>query len=136
MSIPLRYFTPREAEKLLPLLEERMGAVRVLKRQVDAKVADWKRRTSSGTAPSAAEQALAVSQADFLVSQINERLEEIQKLGCLPKDLDQGLVDFPARVNGGECFLCWKLGETRVGYWHSITGGYGSRKPLPAAMPA
>jgi hypothetical protein len=120
MSIPLRYFTPREAEKLLPLLEERMGAVRVLKRQVDAKVADWKRRTASGTAP----------------SQINERLEEIQKLGCLPKDLDQGLVDFPARVNGGECFLCWKLGETRVGYWHSITGGFGSRKPLPAALPA
>ena len=46
------------------------------------------------------------------------------------KDLDEGLVDFPAMLDGHEIYLCWKLGEERIGYWHGVDEGFAGRKPL------
>ena len=47
------------------------------------------------------------------------------------KDLDAGLVDFPARREGVDVLLCWRLGEDEVGYWHGLEEGFSGRKPLP-----
>ncbi|MGH2699704.1 MAG: DUF2203 domain-containing protein [Actinomycetota bacterium] len=46
------------------------------------------------------------------------------------RDIDAGLVDFPAVVDGAPAWLCWKLGEPRVGYWHPTTSGFADRRPL------
>jgi hypothetical protein len=46
------------------------------------------------------------------------------------KDADTGLVDFPAQVAGAEAFLCWRLGEDEIAYWHGIDEGFPGRKPL------
>jgi len=46
------------------------------------------------------------------------------------KDVDRGLVDFPAYVGGKEVFLCWEKGEDDIEYWHDLTTGYGGREPL------
>ena len=54
----------------------------------------------------------------------------IHELGAVVKDLDDGLVDFPARVEGEEAFLCWRLGEEEIGYWHGLDEGFAGRKPL------
>jgi hypothetical protein len=61
-----------------------------------------------------------------IVGQINE-------LGVQVKDLDRGLVDFPARhpENGDTVLLCWELGEPDVSYWHGLEDGFAGRKPLP-----
>jgi hypothetical protein len=48
------------------------------------------------------------------------------------KDLDEGLIDFPAKHPGGDTvLLCWRLGETDVAYWHGLEEGFAGRKPLP-----
>ena len=64
-----------------------------------------------------------------------ERLVEIaknlDKKGILIKSLDEGLIDFPhIRSNNEEVYLCWKLGENDVHYWHSIQDGFPGRKPV------
>ena len=55
----------------------------------------------------------------------------LQRLGVLIKDLDSGLLDFPARRDGEEVLLCWQLGEDEIGYWHGADEGFAGRKPLP-----
>ena len=50
--------------------------------------------------------------------------------GTVVKDLETGLVDFPSLRGGEEVYLCWKLGEARIGYWHGIEEGFAGRKPL------
>ena len=54
----------------------------------------------------------------------------IHSLGALVKDPDTGLVDFPARIEGEEAFLCWQLGEDEISYWHGLEEGFAGRKPL------
>ena len=51
------------------------------------------------------------------------------------KDLEMGLVDFPSLRGGQEIYLCWKLGEERIQYWHGLTEGYAGRKPLDDSLP-
>jgi hypothetical protein len=47
------------------------------------------------------------------------------------RDVDSGLVDFPARVRGGRTvFLCWRLGEPEIAFWHGTNEGFAGRKPL------
>jgi hypothetical protein len=58
-------------------------------------------------------------------------VEELQALGVLVKDLDQGLVDFPARNGDDEVLLCWRLGEDEVAFWHTLDDGFAGRRPLP-----
>ena len=58
-------------------------------------------------------------------------VEGLQRLGLLVKDLDRGLVDFPALHNGEEVLLCWQVGEDEVAYWHGVDEGFAGRKPLP-----
>jgi len=57
--------------------------------------------------------------------------ERLQQLGVQVKDLDRGLVDFPARRNGEEVLLCWQVGEDEVAFWHGVEEGFAGRKPLP-----
>lgn len=57
-------------------------------------------------------------------------VNSIHELGGVVKDADTGLVDFPARVAGEEAFLCWRLGEDEIAYWHRIDEGFPGRKPL------
>jgi hypothetical protein len=54
----------------------------------------------------------------------------IHELGGVVKDADTGLLDFPAQVDGTEAFLCWRLGEDEIAYWHGIDEGFPGRKPL------
>ena len=58
-------------------------------------------------------------------------VEQLDGLGVLVKDLDRGLVDFPALRGGEEVLLCWQLGEDEVGFWHGVEEGFAGRKPLP-----
>jgi hypothetical protein len=57
-------------------------------------------------------------------------LEAIYSTGCVVKDLDKGLLDFPAIINNEEVYLCWRLGEERIRFWHRQDEGFAGRKPL------
>jgi hypothetical protein len=61
---------------------------------------------------------------------IREALEKIHATGCVVKDLESGLLDFPARINGEAVYLCWRLGEDRIRFYHAQDEGFAGRKPL------
>ena len=65
-----------------------------------------------------------------LVDQMAAGVARIEGMGITLRDIDDGLVDFPALVSGRQVWLCWKRGEGAVGYWHSIDTGFSSRQPL------
>lgn len=65
-----------------------------------------------------------------LAEVMKTNLEKILATGCVIKDLEIGLLDFPAIVNNEEVYLCWKLGEDRIRYYHRQDEGYAGRKPL------
>jgi len=67
---------------------------------------------------------------DFLAASLEKQLAIVTELGAIPKDLESGLIDFPARVNDREGYLCWKLEEPSITHWHGLTEGFGGRKPL------
>ncbi len=58
---------------------------------------------------------------------------QVQGLGAVVKDLEMGLVDFPAIIDREPVYLCWKLGEGDIGFYHGVEEGYYGRKPLPQA---
>jgi hypothetical protein len=61
---------------------------------------------------------------------IDSMIGRIQQMGVEVKDIDMGLVDFPSTLDGREVYLCWKLGEEHVEWWHDIDSGYAARQPL------
>jgi hypothetical protein len=61
---------------------------------------------------------------------IRETAASLDELGVVVKDLDAGLVDFPAERDGRRVFLCWQLGEERVAYWHGLEDGFAGRNAL------
>jgi hypothetical protein len=58
---------------------------------------------------------------------------QIESFGCILKDIDLGLIDFPYDSGEDVVFLCWQFGESRVVAWHSVDTGFSERQPLPGA---
>jgi hypothetical protein len=65
-----------------------------------------------------------------LLSQIKDALDRIHATGCVVKDLDAGLLDFPAILKNEEVYLCWRVGEDRIRFYHRQDEGFAGRKPL------
>ena len=130
-----RYFTPSEANELLAevrplaesLVEHRQGMRLAAERRarLTARIAGNGGDLDPQEPGELDEQFQRESQA---VTQAAERLE---RLGVLVKDLDTGLVDFPALHECEEVLLCWQVGEDEVAHWHGVDEGFAGRKPLP-----
>ena len=136
-----KYFNRQEAERLLPTLGPQLEDARRQKQKVDALREDLTKAASrimllGGSFPPYAELARQKAESDEATRQLQETVEKIQETGCVVKDLDVGLVDFPSLLEGKEIYLCWKLGEERIGFWHSLEEGFAGRKPLGDAGPA
>jgi len=127
MHTSIRYFSREEAEALLPQLAPLLVSIQHGKGQVDAKLKDWEIAEKEGEPQDAA---ILRGQIEFMAKDIENQIDKVHAFGCLVKDLDTGLVDFPARMLGREAYLCWKLGEPAIGFWHGLSEGYAGRKPL------
>lgn len=64
--------------------------------------------------------------------ELQSYVDELRALGIEPKDGLNGIIDFPALMDGRRVYLCWQLGEPEVLYWHEIDGGFAGRQPLTA----
>ena len=64
------------------------------------------------------------------VKRMEQAVRQIDAWGVTLRDIGTGLVDFPALVNGRPIWLCWKLGEDDIAYWHELEAGIAGRKPL------
>jgi len=67
---------------------------------------------------------------DEVAARLRNSIERLQGLGCVVKDLDIGLVDFPTLFRGEEVYLCWKLGEHAIEFWHGVDEGFRGRKAI------
>ncbi len=65
---------------------------------------------------------------------LSEDLQRLKKYGCMLKDLESGIVDFPARLKGREVLLCWRLGEDSISHWHEVDAGFRGRQPIDAVQ--
>ncbi|HLI30136.1 MAG TPA: DUF2203 domain-containing protein [Terriglobia bacterium] len=132
-----RYFNRKEAEELLPMISETLAKALEKKRsldQLDQELAAAAARVMAlgGSIPPYQELNRKKGEREESVAKLEEAVNRIQETGCVVKDLDTGLVDFPAMRDGREVYLCWKLGERRIEYWHGIDEGFAGRKPLDA----
>src|SRR5262249_24401372 len=69
-------------------------------------------------------------QRDTVAQKLRETLNEVQEFGCVVKDLDIGLLDFPTLFRGREVYLCWKLGGASISYWQGVDEGFAGRKEI------
>lgn len=135
-----RYFTVATAEALIPTLEEILRRILQLHVQLRAT-----QRMLEEIGHPATEDLLADDvelsgpeqvrrlQARFrgIYEAIGADVSEINQLGGEVKDLEIGLVDFPALLGADEqVLLCWRMGEKRIGFWHDHRSGFAGRKPI------
>src|SRR5580704_10643420 len=72
----------------------------------------------------------AKNRRDAVVAKLRAAIEQVQEFGCVIKDLDMGLIDFPTLLRGVEVYLCWKLGEPKIAFWHGVDEGFRGRKAI------
>jgi hypothetical protein len=75
------------------------------------------------------------SERNRLAESLRASLERISETGCVVKDLDSGLLDFPAIIKNEVVYLCWRLGEDRIRFYHRQDEGFAGRKPLDPSDP-
>ncbi len=130
-----RHFTLQEAEELLPRIEQLIRTAVEARSEAAGHEGALERVTSRITYMGGVE----IDPADYAQRKwlkrsaevaLQQAAEEIHAAGVLIKDIEIGLVDFPALLDGREVLLCWKLGEPRIDHWHGVEEGFGSRKPI------
>lgn len=121
-----RHFTRAEANALLPQLTAMLSQLREAKDELtntEAHEALGEAAPSNGGGEEGKQVGVA-----FL--EIRRILGTIEESGIVLRDIDRGLVDFPAVIEGREVYLCWEFGEEDVSFWHDMDAGYGGREPL------
>jgi hypothetical protein len=131
-------FKRREAEELLPLIKSLLRSAVLKKKQLEEVNDEFSRVQNrillyGGILPPYRYLSEAKGKRDALMEGLQEDVARIEQTGCVIKDLDTGLVDFPSMVADEQVYLCWKLGEERIGYWHRMDEGFAGRKPLSAS---
>jgi hypothetical protein len=129
------YFTPDEANDALdevrPLTAELVEHRRALVELQERQAALIARIAGNGGDLEPREVQDVQERLDEEVTGIARCVARIHEAGGLVKDLDEGLVDFPAQREGEEVLLCWRLGEDEVAFWHGLEEGFSGRRPLP-----
>jgi len=130
-----KLFTLEEAELAIPLIEQRLNQAMAAKHkasQIDKQLEEisTKIHFSGGADINPGTVLEQRCQKEAAIQQLREAVDSVQQTGCLIKDLDTGLIDFPAALEDREVYLCWKLGEPRIDFWHSIDDGFAGRQPI------
>ena len=121
-----KHFSIQEAEDARAVIAQLVEEIVELKRKLDQLGYDiYRHQYFGGTGPNGDR---------FFPLELEKLVLLAQKIaqnGILIKGLEDGLIDFPhIRSNGEEVYLCWKLGENNIRYWHSVPDGFAGRKPL------
>lgn len=130
-----RHFTLAEAESLLPDVE------RAIREALETKGIHEEATALLEATVQRVEQTGGASVDRDAFSQLKKRrhdaetrltalLEQIQAFGCEVKDLDIGLIDFRSYYRGEEVYLCWKLGEEGISWWHGLQDGFRGRRKI------
>jgi len=130
-----RFFTLEQAEKVLPDVDSAIRRVISLKAEFERLESEWqsfsqRMSVSGGMRVDRAHVAEQRNCREQSAIALKQAVGTVHQFGCLVKDLDIGLIDFPTLFQGEEVYLCWKLGETGIGFWHGVHEGFRGRKPI------
>lgn len=137
-----RRFTVAEANALVPVLEVRFAQVlqlrtrlRIVHRELEAlgETPSPETLARTGGPP---ELLAARGRFRALVAALTDEARAIEEAGVVIKDVETGLCDFLGQRAGRDVWLCWRLGEKRVAFWHDLEAGFAGRQPIDAAMEA
>ncbi|HEY1975688.1 MAG TPA: DUF2203 domain-containing protein [Candidatus Baltobacteraceae bacterium] len=130
----MKPFSPERANALLPKLTPLVDELLAKRRDLAIKLLESDPALHHVEQPHAR---LAAARSPFppprfgdLKLEIHRLIHRIESFGCIVKDIDLGLIDFPAIRAGEAMYLCWKAGEPAVQSWHGCDEGFSSRKPL------
>ncbi|MGA9719588.1 MAG: DUF2203 domain-containing protein [Acidobacteriaceae bacterium] len=131
----MKTFTLEEANGLLPVVEsllERAISAKEEAERLEGEIQSLRQRIFllGGMTVDIAGVGRNRAEAEAQVQRAKEALGEIDAIGVQVKDLDTGLLDFPCRVDGELVLLCWRRGENRIEYWHTLEAGFRGRQPL------
>jgi hypothetical protein len=126
-----RRFTPEQATQMLPLVRRIVEDIVVAVGRWRERVREFELQTAAATATMPDPKAVALErEAGSIAEEVDRFVRELTALGVELKDYETGLVDFPAEREGRPVYLCWRLGESKVQFWHEIDAGFVGRRPL------
>jgi len=123
-----KYFTIEEAEELLPQIEKILKRTIRLNKALELlnsiEIEDYDDYNNL--------RRITKTNKEFhkLSYEFYSNIEQLEDIGCLIKDLETGLVDFYHKFEGRDIFLCWKLGEKNIKFWHETDSGFMGRKQI------
>ncbi len=131
-----RQFTITEVNRLLPDLRQELEALKNMQQEARQKYEEMRDIREVGYRPDGNLIMLSDYQEtkrgfDRIVAEANRILTAINQRGCRVTDVETGLIDFPAEVDGSPVYLCWQKDEPEVGYYHGLEEGFAGRRPLP-----
>jgi hypothetical protein len=134
-----RFFTLQEAERILPDVEAAIRQAMLKKAEYERAESGWhifsqRIMAMGGMQIDRAQAAERKNRRGEAARAFQAAVERVHEFGCLLKDLDIGLIDFPTLFQGEEVYLCWKLGEQGIRFWHGVTEGFGGRKPIDSGF--
>ena len=121
-----KHYTREEARAMLPEIRRWLARLNQLRKDVEK----FERRLSQLAAQSTDTGGETVNDWIRALADMQQILVEFQRRQIFIKDLDRGLIDFPAIIGGREVFLCWEADEDDVEFWHDLESGYGGRERL------
>jgi hypothetical protein len=128
-----KYFTLEEANALIPQLETMLRNLQELKREIQINHHRLQEtKLALVNAPNINTDSFFQEEAEleFLIFSADQLLKQILDLGVEVKDLDTGLCDFYSLYSGQEVYLCWRLGESCIRFWHGIHEGFLGRREI------
>lgn len=128
------HFTIAEAEALLPRLRDALVEMQRCKHEIDLLRTQLVEKTESASGNGHVKDESTLREkrrrAEALVERMNEVLAGVNELGVEVKDVDEGLFDFPHQRDGRTVYLCWRMDEASIGWWHELDSGFASRQQL------
>lgn len=122
-----KYFTVAEANALLPQLKVLLERLLAARQRIIDDRQTWEPLIEKAGSNGGGVRGQKLYRDS---EKIRLTIEQVNEWGIEIKDLDTGLVDFPHLRNGREVYLCWRMGEPRVAYWHDVNSGFAGRQPL------
>ncbi|MDP9133366.1 MAG: DUF2203 domain-containing protein [Actinomycetota bacterium] len=123
-------YTLDEARLLLPQIRATLLQLAIERRRADASHDELHRRLRHETNGDPADRARLEASTEELRARVRDLLDHLESLGVVIRDLDAGLVDIPTVRDGEPAWLCWRLADPELGYWHTTREGFSTRRPL------
>ncbi len=122
------FFTPIKANSILPEVKAKFANILMQRKSI----MDLQAELNSVVSHEVSHESFFIkkSQVNKAIAEMYKDIEELEGLGIWIKSFDQGLLDFPSIRFNEEVWLCWKVGEDKIKFWHGKNEGFMGRKPL------